>query len=342
MLKSWQFWTPFVLALGAILVYRATIPTDDEDKAPPRRVAIITGGSGEYWQAAIEGAKQAAKQRGIELVVRSPTNAENAEQQMQLLSQVATSDIDAVAISPIDAERQAKMLTELAGVKPLVTFDSDSPDSARHGYVGTSNSSAGLVAGTLVKKAIPEGGQVAVVLANRTKQNLIDRLAGLRTRIAESPVPEESATDPRFSIVDVSTDEGDSDSCSEHIKQLLDQYPDLACLVTLNARQGPVAIAVLEELGVAERAHVIAFDTPDATLDGVERGVVYAAIAQDPYSYGFEAVGMLDALCRGDQHSLPVVGRAAVHISVEPITRENLAEFRKRFAGRKAASGGST
>ncbi len=219
-------------------------------------------------------------------------------------------------------------------MKPVVTFDSDASGSARHGYVGTSNFSAGLVAGTLVKKALPDGGKVAVLLANETKENLIDRLSGLTTRLEESPVPETSRTDPRFQLVGVYADQGDNEACKQRVESLLEEHRDIACLVTLNSRQGPVVLETLKSLGKIDRVQLIAFDTPDETLDGVQEGHIYAAIAQDPFSYGYEAIGMLDSLCRGDRQFLPVVGRAAIHISVEPVTKESVQEFRDRLAVR--------
>ena len=336
MLTRRVFWAIAIVAIVAALVFRSSVALDDSEQGgpPPRKVALITGGPGDYWQAAVAGAEAAAQARGIELEVYRPDAAENVEQQMQLLSVAGTSGVDAIAVSPIDADRQTELITRIASLKPVVTFDSDASSSARHGYVGTSNFSAGLVAGTLVKKAIPEGGKVAVLLANETKENLIDRLAGLRTRLEESPNPAESPIDPRFQLVGSFTDDGDNDVCRARIEGILVEHPNLACLVTLNARQGPVAIETLRRIERAGDVKLIAFDTPQATLQGVEDGDVFAAIAQDPFSYGYEAIGMIDSLCRGDRRFLPVVGRAAIHISVEPITAESLPAYRDRLASR--------
>lgn len=337
MLRRWQFWLPVALILLGVLGYRMTIPPAiATGRTPsPRIVALITGGPGDYWTVAEAGAQAAADELGITLDIRRPKEAENVEQQMQILSAVSTSsDVEAVAISPIDADRQAQLITQVAGLKPLVTFDSDATASARHGYVGTSNFSAGLVAGTLVKTAIPEGGGIAVLMANETKENLIERLGGLRTRIAESPNPDESPTDSRYTVVGAFPDDGDNEKCDQIIRDLIAQHPDLACVVTLNARQGPVALSTLEALGKTGEVKLVAFDTPDATLDGVEQGKVFAAIAQDPFAYGYEAIGMLDALYRGDKQSLPVVGRASIHISVEKVTQDTVKAFRERLRTR--------
>ncbi|WP_146444614.1 substrate-binding domain-containing protein [Botrimarina colliarenosi] len=340
MFSSKAFWALTTIAIAAVLLYRSTVEWTDPKRPSPESIAFITGGEGPYWQAAIDGATAAADERGIRLVVHQPKNSEDVAEQMQILSVVSSSDVGAVAISPVEPERQAPLITQIGVTKPIVTFDSDAAKSGRHGYIGTSNFSAGLVAGTLVKSAIPEGGEIAVLMANKTKENLIERQGGIRTRIAESPNPEESPTDRRYKILGFFTDEGDDAACEKQIRDLVDGHPDLACVVTLNSRQGPVVMRTLEDLGATERVKLIAFDTSDAILDGIEAGTVYAAVAQDPYKYGYEAISMLDSLCRGDERQLPMVGRGAVHFSVEPLRQGDVEAFRKRTESRHPVSKG--
>lgn len=336
MLKDFRFWALIAVCLASVLVYRSFAEPVEVRGAPPKKVAFITGGPGDYWQAAIAGAQAAADELGIDLDVRSPSTPEGYEEQMQMLSVAGSSDADAVAVSPIDAERQAGLITQIAAMKPIVAFDSDASGSGRHGYVGTSNYSAGLVAGTLVKKALPEGGVVVVLVANDTKENVNDRIGGFIRRIEESPVPEESRTDPRYQVLGPFADGGDNQACVSRVRDLVRGNDPPACFVTLNARQGPVVRDALQQLGKAGEIKLVAFDTPAETLDGIEDGSVEAAIAQDPFTYGYEAIGMINALFRGDQRFLPMVGKASVHISVEPVTKETLPDYRERIASRVA------
>lgn len=340
MLSKWQFWVVVGIALASIFAYKSSIPPDTIESPSPSKVAFVTGGSGEYWHAAVAGAKAAAAELGIELDVRMPERAESVEEQVQILSTLTTSPtIDAVAVSPLDPDEETTVINVIAAAKPVVTYDSDAPQSTRQGYVGTSNFSAGLMSGTLVKRAIPEGGKVLVLMANTTKENLRDRKAGFQTRMAESPNAAEEPVDPRFQIVGFLADDGDSKKCAQLLKDTLDEHPDLACVVAFNARQGPVVAKTLQESGKAGEIKVVTFDTPNETLDAVEDGTVFATIAQDPYKYGYEAIVMIDNLCRGDKRYLPVVGRGAIHVSVEPIQKEDVAEFRKRTASRMTNKG---
>ncbi len=334
MLTKGVFWTVAVVAILAAGWFRLNAASESALLPPPAKIAFVTGGSGDYWEASAAGARDAAKELGIELDVRMPSQAENIEEQMQLISVAGLGDVDGVAISPLDADGQTTLINTIAKDRPVVTFDSDAPLSARNGYVGTSNFSAGLVAGTLVKKALPEGGKVVVLVANLTKNNLVDRKMGFKSRIEESPNPEEDATDPRYKVIGYLTDDGDDKKCEENIRSTLAENEDLACIVGLNARHAPILMKVLKDEGRLNKVKLVTFDTLPETLQGVEQGAITATVAQDPYKYGYEAVNMLNSLCRGDARFMPVVGRGAIHVSVEPITSENVAVFRERMNAR--------
>ncbi len=336
MLSKGVFWTVAIVAICAAGWYRFNA-TAEVVPPPPAKIAFVTGGAGDYWESAAAGARDAAKELGIELVVRMPTQSENLEEQMQLLAAVGGSDVDGVAVSPIDAEGQTTLINTIAKDRPVVTFDSDAPLSARNGYVGTSNFSAGMMAGTLVKTVLPEGGEIAVLVANLTKDNLVDRKAGFKVRIEESPNPEENAADPRYKVVGYMIDNGDDKQCEENIRSALADHDNLACFVGLNARHAPILLKVLKEEGKLGKIKLVTFDTLPETLDGIEQGSISATIAQDPYKYGYEAISMLDSICRGDARFLPVVGRGAIHVSVEPIKGDNLASFRERSNARASA-----
>ncbi len=105
MFQRKAFWGITAAAIVAVLVYRGWATPVEQPGSAPNRIALITGGPGEYWQAAVAGAEAAAAELGIELDVRQPDVAEGVEDQMKFLSVVGSADIDAVAISPIDAQR---------------------------------------------------------------------------------------------------------------------------------------------------------------------------------------------------------------------------------------------
>ncbi|TWT29774.1 D-ribose-binding periplasmic protein precursor [Posidoniimonas corsicana] len=338
MLKKPPFWIAVVVALAAIGWFRMNADAE-VSRDPPSRIAFVTAGDGEYWETAAAGARHAADDLGVQLEVRMLEQTENVQEQNEVLSTLSADKFDGIAVSPVDADGQITVINALAADRPVVTFDSDSPLSSRHGFVGTSNFSAGLRAGTLVKQTLPEGGKIAVLMVNTTKSNMQDRRGGFKTRIEESPNPEDEVVDERYEVVGYFTDEGDDDKCRENIRKALADHSDLACLVGMNARHAPLLLEVLKADGKLDKIKLVTFDTLPETLAGVREGHIEATIAQDPFKYGDEAVRMLVSLYRGEQEYLPVVGRGAIHVSVEAINKDNIDEYQKRVEARAKQTG---
>jgi ribose transport system substrate-binding protein len=311
-----------------------------EETAPlaPVDVAFVTGGSGPYWQLAVNGARAAAKDLNANLDVQMPSDSENLTEQMAILEELDAGKIDGVAVSPIDAAGQTVLINALAKKTNVITFDSDAPDSTRKGYVGTSNFAAGRVCARLAHEALPDGGKIAVILANTTKDNLQDRKGGFQEMLFQiSANAKEGEAMAPLDVVGFLIDEGNDEKCAELIRETLADHADLACFVGMNARHGPILRKVLNEAGKLGQIKVIAFDDEDETLAGVEAGDIYATVAQDPFRYGYEAVRMLCVLSRADESQQPI-GATTYSVNVETIRQENLEAHRAKVKSRQGAA----
>jgi ribose transport system substrate-binding protein len=268
-----------------------------------------------------------------------PSDDESLEQQMGILGKLDLTQVQGIAISPLDAEGQTDLINQLVRrEKKVVTFDSDAPLSTRQSHVGASNFAAGRICARMVSEALPDGGKIAVLAANLTKDNILDRKSGLQERIAQmaDDVPEGSP--PKYLIVGYLVDNGNRSKCEENIRNTLNEHPDLGVIVGLNARHGPILLSLLKELDKLGKVKLVTFDDADETLQGIEDGHIFATLAQDPYRYGYEAVTTLATLCSGDETSLPIVGRGSTYLSAEPIRRENLDDFRAKLRSRQKSA----
>ena len=315
---STKLWVLGVIAIVGALGYRAAVfrqPT----APPPARILFISGGAGPYWQAAESGAKSAAEQLNVALVIETPKKTENLDEQMSILRDIDPAKVDGVALSPLDPDRQTHYLNEIARKVKLVTYDSDAPLSERHNHVGTSNFSAGRTCARLVSEAIPDGGKVAVLMANSTKANMIERRAGFAERITQFTDDSDDAKTPKYTVVGYFEDNGDDETCARLVGEVVSNEPDLGCILALNARHGPILIKELESLGKLDQIKLVTFDATEDTLKGIEDGHIFATIAQDPYNYGFEAISMLAKLCQGEETDMPIVGRGSVYVGAEAL-----------------------
>ncbi len=320
-----------LVAVAAAVGYRASVFQEPTPK-PIGSIVLVTGGSGPYWQLVVRGAEAAAKAHDVDVNIEMPADDENIEEQTEILSRLDMTGVDGIAISPLDAEGQSSRINRMTKDAVVVTFDSDAPLSARDTYVGASNLAAGKLAATLVREAIPDGGKVAVVLANLTKDNLIERREGFETSINERPDDEGAEAGPAYEVVEYLIDEGDDDKCRELVVKTMEEHPDLACFVGMNAQHGPILLDVLKEQEKLNQIIIVAFDEEAETLAGVRSGEIYAAVVQDPYRYGYEAVRLITIICRGEEGLRPLAGsKSTYNISAQAIRKDNLDAFQKQL-----------
>ena len=145
-------WISIAALAVATLSFRAANRSSNETESA--RVLFITGGDGPFWQLSAAGAVAAAEQYNVDLTVELPT--EGDDEQSNVLKAATPAKYDGVAISPLSPEAQNKVLRKVASDIPLLTFDSDAPESNRLCYVGTNNYAAGQLAANLVRQAAPQ------------------------------------------------------------------------------------------------------------------------------------------------------------------------------------------
>jgi len=329
-------WGGVLAAIGAVLWYRYQVLPGPESRATQTtRIVFVTGGLGPYWQLAAKGAEAASREHNAQLKVEMPSRDEDLEKQMKILVDLGAREIDGCAVSPLDANGQTLLINHLVKKMNVITFDSDAPLSERQYYIGMSNFRAGQICHELVCEALPEGGKIAVLLSSLTKNNISERKTGYEESEGKSSKNTiEGEASSTWQTVEYMIDEGDDERTKENILAALEKHEDLACIVGMNARHGPLLLKHLTEAGKLGKIKLVVFDVLGETLDGVNAGHIYATIAQDPYKYGYEAVRMLSALHNGDSQELPIVGGGAIYIKCQAIRQEDVEEFRKRLEER--------
>lgn len=327
------FWLAVLTAVAAAIWYRSTVFTPPAVVEKPV-IALLVSGSTPYWQLTTSGAKAAAARYNVDLRIEQPEGAESLEQQTQSLLALDLDEVNGVAFSPVDPEGVTRLINTLAQQTLVVTLDADAPLSMRQCHIGTSNVAAGRLCARLVEEAVPDGGKVAVLLANVTKSTNIDRKSAFEKSLGRDEDAPPSDEPSKYVLLEPLIDDGDDDKCRQLIKERLASDPDLACFVALNARQGPLLLEVLKAEGQLGKIKLITFDEAEETLRGIEDGHIFATIAQNPYMYGYETIRRLASLCRGEKDEVPIAGGGTIHVTAEAIRRENLDDFRKRLRER--------
>ncbi len=306
-------------------VAHAQAPHSKATTAKKTRLAFVTNNPSDYWTICRKGTEAAAKDLGtVEVEFVMPADG-TAVMQKQDVDDLLAKGVQGIAVSPVDPANETPYLNGVAAKTNLITADSDAGASRRLCYVGTDNHAAGVMAGHLIKKALPHGGQIMLFVGITRARNAHDRMAGIEDALRGSNV----------TILGVRTDDTDHARAKQNVTDTLAQYPHIAALVGLWSYNGPAIYSAVWQKGKTGKVRIIAFDEENDTLNGIRDGAIYGTITQQPYRFGYESVKMLAALARGHKSVIPA-GRRLI-IPTLAITRGNLeayqARHRKQLAG---------
>ncbi len=286
----------FVAALAA------AVPACSSSNGKPK-VAVVTNCTAEFWSIAEAGAGKAGKDFGVDVIFRQPKTDAVADQ-MDIVNDVVRLGVTGLAVSVINPGEQTPALRGVAAKTNLITMDNDAKDSNRKCYIGVDNYEAGKAVGRLIKKALPDGGTVALFIGNTASANAVGRIGGVLDELAgvkdASQTP--GATLGKYKLDSISTDGANESQAQDKAKDVLERLkgtPNL-CMVGLYAYNPKAILAGVKSKGLTGKVTVAGFDEDKATLKGVRDGDIVGTVVQDPFNYGYKSVEILAALAKGD------------------------------------------
>ena len=345
--------SPFVIVMLTLLIGCGTgeVPkatqtspagTEEGNKERPT-IAFVTNQIASFWNIAEVGCNDAGKDFDVNVDVRFPSES-TATKQKQIVEDLMSSGINALAISPIDAENQVEMVNGWADQVPLLTHDSDAPDTKRLMYIGMDNYRAGRMVGKLIKDALPEGGEIVITIGRLEQDNAKKRRQGVIDELLDRP-EDDTRFEPvdgaivgdKYTILATLTDQGKPEVAKQKTEDALNTYSDVDLFAGLFAYNPPAIIQALKQANKLGKIKIVGFDEDDATLQGIKDGNVVGTVVQNPYEYGYQSVKILSEILKGNQGVIPE-GKF-IDISARSVTSDNVDEF---WADLKAKTGATT
>jgi ribose transport system substrate-binding protein len=304
------------------------------------RVAFVSNNPESFWNIAEAGANKAADEFGVELFFQKPPRGDTGEQK-EKIDQVLNQGVKAIAISVIAPDKQNEYLKSIAKRVALLTQDNDAPDSGRLCYIGTDNYEAGRAAGALVKKALPDGGTVAIFVgqldalnARQRRQGVVDELAGKKDASTE-----DGATLGKYKLHKTYTDQPDGvERAKTNAVQAITDLQNEAnvCLVGLWAYNPPAILSAVKDQGKLGKVKIVGFDEDTATLNGIKEGHITGTVVQQPYEFGYQSVKLMAEIVKGNKKGIPADGILYVpHLAVTQDGTSVATHDGKKTDGRK-------
>jgi ribose transport system substrate-binding protein len=235
-------------------------------------------------KGAEDAAKELSAKTGVAISIDWQTPPqEDAQQQANNISQAVNSGSDAILISCSDAAKVTSAINDAVDRSvPVMTFDSDAPDSKRFAFYGADNHDVGIQVMEELAKLNHGKGNVAILDGNQNAPNL---------KIRADAVKEDAAKYPGIKIVGVFNHLETPDDATNEVEKDMKAYPQIDSWAMVGG--WPLfSPALLHELDPA-KVKVVAVDALPVELPYVEHGVAPVLLAQPTYLWGHKSVEIL-------------------------------------------------
>ena len=290
-----------------------------------KTLVFVVNGASDFWKLAEAGVKKAQEELpNYDLQFKYPEQAAAAIQQ-RLMDDLVAAGVAAIMVSAVDPKSSTEALNRIGGQVPLFTTDSDAPDTNRVAYIGSSNTDAGMQAGEIAKKAMPDGGKCIGFVGLLGADNARERIDGMKAALEGSNVE----------LVDVRGDDIDMTRAKRNVEDALAANPDIDCMVGFYSYNPPRIYEVLKESGKLGEVTIVAFDEDPITLGGVKEGTIAGTVVQQPYEWGYQGMKLMAAVLEGDMSGVPENKLVIVPTAI--IDKDNVdafeAELKARIGG---------
>jgi ribose transport system substrate-binding protein len=298
----------FAIALAVTLVFSAMAVN-----AETILLSMKGPGAGNpFWALVEKGAREKAKEIGVDLVVLAPPQESDIMSQIAQIEDQMTKGVDAIALAPTDPDALAPIVDEALADGTKVVFVDTNGKNKGVTFIGTNNEMGAKLAADYICKNVPKGSDVAIL------QGIIVQSTG-RFRADGS---HKGLSECGLNIVAEQPADWDRAKGQAVMENILTGNPNIKAVFASNDNMALGAAEALKQAGILDKVLLVGFDAnPDAAVS-ILAGEMSASVAQNPYNMGALSVENLMKLIKGEKLP-PVIDTGTVLV-----TKENAANYK--------------
>ena len=287
-MRKWTSGLVLTLALATACSKEGSSPgvAEAPGRSPGLKIAMIAKSStNPVFLSARTGAEAAAKELSqkhnvpVEIVWLTPP-AEDGQVQAQRIAQAVNEGANAVLISCSDAGKVTGAINDaVARGVPVMTFDSDAPDSKRFAFYGVDDVKTGQAVMDELAKQMGEKGSVAILAGNQNAPNLRKRVDGVK---------EAAKKYPNMKIVETFYHVETPQDAAAEVVRAQNAYPQIQGWAMIGG--WPLFTQTLLTDLDPKKVKIVAVDALPAELAYVDKGLAPVLLAQPTYLWGYESV----------------------------------------------------
>ncbi|NMA91187.1 MAG: sugar ABC transporter substrate-binding protein [Amphibacillus sp.] len=243
----------------------------------------------EYWQQVKQGVNDAEAHYDVYVEYSGPEYS-NPHEQAKLFDMAIAKKVDGIIVQAINETMFAPLIDQaIAQNIPVITIDTDLPNSSRIAYIGTDNYRSGQLAGQALIDDMDGEVFIGIIQSNFESTHQQQRVQGFIDVID---------SEPDIKIIAMEQSGNSRIGATEKADQLLKNHPEINAFYGTSALDGIGIASSLNEIEQGNK-YIIAFDTLDETVELLKQGKINAIVSQEPYEMGFRSVGILYDIING-------------------------------------------
>jgi ribose transport system substrate-binding protein len=286
----------FLYCAVKVYVYQQPIhqPAASSGKEKYHFVLVPEELDNDYWRLVEKGAKAAAKETDIILEYVGPKQA-NIEEHINIIEKAAASKVDGIMTQGLNEEQFTPIINEIVENNiPVITVDTDAPNSKRTAYIGTDNYYAGFIAGRALAEDTGGKANVAIITGSFAASHQQLRVQGFKDAVKK---------EKGIRVIAIEESNITRVQAAEKADKILKEHPEVNAFYGTSALDAIGIAKVIEQFHLEDETYIIGFDTLPETIDYMKKGTIEATVVQEPYEMGYRAVKMMVDLLEGKQVS---------------------------------------
>jgi simple sugar transport system substrate-binding protein/ribose transport system substrate-binding protein len=231
-----------------------------------------------------QGVDKAAGEFGIDVTMVGPVGPD-AEAQIAELESLVEAGVDGLAISSVSSGALAPVIQRFIedGI-PVVTFNTDNPESGRLAFAGQDLVQSGHDAAVALADLLGGKGDVIITTLDAAAQWSLDRETGARAGFAEYP---------DIKVLQTVNTGTEPQEIYATIENAMLANPTVSGILSLECCSVSPAGEYVKRNNLGDQVTVVGFDEVPTTLDLITEGFVAASFSQAPPRQTYESVKML-------------------------------------------------
>ena len=255
-------------------------------------IALMPKAKGDpYFVSCKQGADEAAKELGVELLWDGPTDLDPAKQN-EVVEAWITRGVDVIAVSVENKVGISSVLRKARekGIK-VITWDADAERDARDFLINQATPQG--IGYTLTDEAariLNNKGEFAIITASLSAANQNEWIKFIKERLAQKY--------PDLKLVTIQPSEGDRDRAFSETQTVLKVYPNVKLVMAIAAPAVPGAAEAVQQSGRKD-VKVTGLSLPNMNKPYVHAGVVESIVLWNTVDLGYLTVYAANALITG-------------------------------------------